>query len=280
MTAPAHLGSIVVGERIQRLRVFKGLSRREVAKQVDVDVSALAHWERGTYLPRDSHRGALAKVLGLSIDRLFRETEDEPHASAASLIDTFTELPGLFDKLLPTTRCLRALRIAAPYATAGHVQTEFRTVVSERLMAGTLEVQRIEIFYTLARLKEALSNVLRYDDRPYHLKGYCTGQSEVPPAMGGYIFDDTNFVMGAYWTGIPPHNKPGLHCWGEPFKTFYMAYWNEIWPRGTLLNMSGAHDLSAIRLTALALGLAEADWPAFVEQARTLEIGDGAPPLI
>jgi hypothetical protein len=188
-------------------------------------------------------------------------------------------LPALFDRLLPTTSCLRALRIAAPYSTAARVQVKLRTEVCERLMAGTLEVQRIEIFYTLDRLKEALSNVLRYDNLHYHLKGYCAGLVEAAPAIGGYFFDESDFVMGGYWTGIPPHNKPGLHCSGEPFRTFFMAYWNEIWPRGTLLNMSGAHDLSAMRRAALALGLAEADWPGFVDQARELEIGDGAPPL-
>jgi transcriptional regulator with XRE-family HTH domain len=277
MPLPANYN--VIGQRIQRVRLMKGLSRRDLAMLVGVDVSALANWERGKYLPRDSHKGALAKALDLTVERLFRAIEGDPEAIAASLLDTFMELPALFDRLLPNTRCLRALRLAAPYSSAAYVQTKFRAQVSERLLAGTLEVQRIEIFYTLERLKEALSNVIRYDSRPYHLKGYCAGLAEVAPAMGGYLFDDTNFVMGAYWTGVPPHNKPGLHCWGEPFRTFYMSYWNEIWPRGTLLNMSGAHDLSAIRRTAAVLGLNDAEWPAFVEQARTMEIGDGAPPL-
>jgi hypothetical protein len=98
--------------------------------------------------------------------------------------------------------------------------------------------------------------------------------------MGGYFFDDTDYLIGAYWTGVPPHNRPGLRIRGEAFSTYFTAYWDEIWRRGAWLNMRGAHDLSALRKTALALGLDPGGWPRFVEEASVLEIGDGAPPLV
>jgi hypothetical protein len=47
-----------------------------------------------------------------------------------------------------------------------------------------------------------------------------------------------------------------------------------------LLNIRGGHDLSAVRDLALCLGLKKSLWNNFCEEARALEVGDGAPPLI
>jgi transcriptional regulator with XRE-family HTH domain len=144
------------GLRIRRLRESKGLSRRVLASELGVDVTALASWEGGKYLPRDGHRGALVAALDTTIGALFAEGAGRHSALiSAELIDTITELEPLLSELIPQTRILRALRIAAPYATSAHVQHAFRQALSERLLAGTIEVQRIEIFYSLERLKEA-----------------------------------------------------------------------------------------------------------------------------
>jgi hypothetical protein len=67
---------------------------------------------------------------------------------------------------------------------------------------------------------------------------------------------------------------------GGPFQTFFGEYWDEIWRRGTLLNISGSHDLRAIKAIAYTLGLPRNNWKKFVEEARGLRIGDGAPPLV
>lgn len=275
------MSEATIGRRIRALREQKGLSRRDLAALIGVDTTALAAWERGTYLPRAPRRTSLAKALGTDVWSLFEEIcATEPLAIRASTHDTITQLAGLLDELMRKSKMLRALRIAAPYSTPAYVQQDFRTEVSNRLLAGSIEVQRIEIFYSLERLKEALSNVFRYNGCAYNLKCFCTGITEVAPAMGGYYFDDDEFLIGAYWTGVPPTNRPGMHLTGEPFATYFNAYWDEIWRRGTLLNMRGSHDLTAVRTAALALGLNEAAWPQFVEEARELKIGDGAPPLI
>lgn len=248
-----------------------------LAARIGVDASAVAAWERGDYQPRATRLTALVDVLGAGLDG---EASGGSSKGGARLLESLADLPAAFEELLPATRVLRALRLAAPYGTAANVQTAFRQTVGDRLMAGSLEVQRIEIFYSLDRLKEALFNVLAYDPVRYMLTSYCAGMAEVAPAVGGYMFDWREFFIGAYWTGIPPHDKPGLRCWGEPFATFYQAYWGETWGRGTLLNQRGGHDLSAVRGVALALGLKPRDWPKSVEEARALTIGDGAPPLI
>lgn len=271
-----------VGGRIKRLREAKGFSRREVADQVKVDVTAVAAWEAAKYLPRDGNRLRLARVLGVDLQTLFNGDADRSAPPiAATLVDSIEHLPGLLIELTRRTRQkLRAVRLAAPYTTPAYVQQEWRTLVSERLLSGTLEVQRIEIFYDLRRLQETLSNVLRYDGRAYHVKSYCPGLSEVVPAMGGYFFDDEEFMLGAYWTSVPPQRRPGLRMSGAPFRDFFEAYWDEIWSRGTLLNIRGAHDLSSIRAVALRLGLPPKHWKSFVEEASDFKIGDGAPPLV
>ncbi len=271
-----------VGLRIRHLREAKGISRQDLAATIKVDVSSLVGWEAGKRLPRDKQRAPLARALGCDLDALFPSTINGASVPAAvSLVDTLEHLPNLLmDCTRNTRRTLRALRLSAPYTTPAYIQTEWRMLVDERLLGGTLEVQRIEIFYNLKRLQETLSNIFRYDGRAYYVKSYCAGLTEVAPFMGGYFFDDDEFVLGAYWTGIPPHHRPGLRMSGQPFRTFFSNYWDEIWRRGTLLNIRGAHDLSAVQAVAKKLGLPLKQWKRFVEEAREFKMGDGAPPLI
>lgn len=269
------------GAQLRRLRESRELSRAAVASALKVDVTTVRGWEQDRYRPRPQKLKQLAKVLEVNGNQLLDSATGPVPNPGVSLVDTLTELPELLDNLLKRTyRVLKALRIAAPYATTAHVQHGFRSVLDERLLAGTIEVQRIEIIYTLDRLREVVSNIIRYERCAYHYKAYCAGLNEVVPAMGGYYFDDQEFLIGAYWTGIPPHHRPGLHMSGEPFCSYFRAYWDEIWQRGTYMNARGSHDLSQCRKVALQLGLDANDWPAFVEEARAYEVGDGAPPLV
>ncbi len=191
------------------------------------------------------------------------------------------QLPNLLMQCtLRARRSLRALRLAAPYPTSAYVQVEWRNLVDERLRAGSLEVHRVEIFYDLKRLQETLSNIIHYNGHAYHVKSYCAGLVEVAPSMGGYFFDDDDFLLGAYWTGIPPTRRPGIRVSGAPFRTFFNEYWDEIWRRGTWLNSRGAHEFSTVQVVARELGLPPEKWNDFVEEARELQIGDGAPPLV
>ncbi len=277
--SPPHAA---VGNRIRRLRESKGVSRKELASKIKVDVSSLVGWEGGRRLPRESQRVRLARALGTDLDALFPSNIDgSMSVVSASLVDTLDQLPDLLMECTRNTRrTLRALRIAAPYPTPAYIQTEWRHLIDGRLLDRSLEVQRVEIFYNLKRLQETLSNIFRYDGRPYYVKSYCAGLTEVAPFMGGYFFDDDEFLLGAYWTGVPPHQRPGIRMSGAPFRTFFHHYWDEIWRRGTLLNIRGAHDLSAVQIVAKKLGLPLTRWKRFVEEARALKIGDGAPPLV
>ncbi len=271
-----------IGKRIRDLREAKGLSRRDLADRLKVDVTSLGGWEGGKRLPREKVRLRLARLLGSDPATLFAMGAaggSEPITARA--FGTTDELHDLLIELTNHTRkTLRALRLAAPYGTSAYVQTDWRRLVSQRLLDSTLEVKRIEIFYDVRRLQEVLSNILRYDGRPYCVKGCCIGLRDVFPAFGGYFFDDDEFLLGAYWATVPPEKRPSLRASGAPFRIFFNAYWDEIWQRGVWLNSRGAHDLSDVQRVAYTLGLSPQNWSRFVEEARELEIGDGAPPLI
>lgn len=271
------------GKRLRRLREAKGLSRSDLAKRLNADVTSLSGWESGKRKPRDRTRSLLAHALGTDIESYYAPEEDaEAPPIAVSLTDTHDELPGTLADLTRRSRqALRAFRFAAPYATTPYVQTEWRQLVSERILDGTLEVQRIEIFYSLKRLKETLSNIFRYNARRYFVKTYLPGLTEIAPFMSGYFFDDDEFILGGYWPTTPPVRRlPGIRVSGSPFRTFFNAYWDEIWQRGTLLNDYAVQDLSTVRTVAEKLGLPAGKWNEFVEEAKALEVGDGAPPLI
>lgn len=263
---------------MRRLREAKGLSRRDIAEAIKVDVSSVVGWEQGKRLPREKLRLPLARILGSDVSTLF--AGGQAPLLTAALFDTIEELPDLLLELTQATRRLRALRLAAPHVTPSFVLMEWRRLVAERLLDGSLEVQRIEIFYDLRRLQEVLANIIRYEGRPYYVKSFCPGLREVAPAMGGFFFDEDEFLLGAYWSGMPPIGRPGLRLHGHPFRVFFEGYWHEIWGRGTLLNLNGAYELSAVRTLALTLGLKPEEWEDFVAKAKILEVGDGAPPLV
>lgn len=254
-----------------------------MADGLGVDVTAVAAWENGRYSPRDKHLPKLATLLDADISDFFHSGKiaKKSEVISAQIIDTITDMPQvILDLLARTKRRLNDIRIAAPYGTPTHVHKEFRAAISERILSDSLEVSRVEIFYNLDRLKEVLSNIFRYDGHPYWVKAYCTGVSEVVPGVGGYLFDDEHFLIGGYWTGVPPVDRPGMKLSGDVFQTFFRQYWDEIWRRGTLLNLRGKHDLGEVRNCALQLGLAAEDWDDFVEQARNFEVGDRCPPRI
>jgi len=273
---------LAIGQMIRRLREAKGITRGDLANRLKVDVSSLVGWEAGKRLPREVLRTKLAYALGSDVDGLFASPGTKHETTVAvSLIDTREQLPELLMECTRRTRRrLRALRIAAPYPTTAYVQTEWRSLVSQRLLDGTLEVQRAEVFYDLRRLQEALANIFRYNGCAYNVKSYCAGLTEVFPAIGGYIFDEDEFLAGAYWASVPPDKRLGLRLSGAPIRVFLNGYWAEVWQRGTWLNSRGSHDLSVVRTVALKMGLPPKKWNRFVTEARDLEIGDGAPPLI
>ena len=270
-----------VGSQLRAARVAKGMSRRALAAKLQVHVSSLSAWEAGSRLPREEQRSRLAWTLGIDLAVLFPDAPADGVASlTVSLVDPTDDLPDvLVDCLSRSSRRLRGFRFAAPYCTAAYVQVAWRKLIDKRLRDASLRVERAEIVYSLERLKEILSNIIRYDGLPYYVKAYGADLGDVAPFMGGYMFDDREFLLGAYWTGVPPIDQPSLRFSGGPFAAFFNAYWNEIWRRGVLLNMRGDNDLQDVKTLAFQLGLAAADWPYFVEQARNLVIGDGAPPL-
>jgi transcriptional regulator with XRE-family HTH domain len=276
--------SKLVAARIADARRAMGLSRGELARLVDVDVTTVSGWEAGKYRPREgAHQKRLAAALGMELHDLHARPNDVKRAPSREpkLIDALGDFPALLETLLRSAkRSVKDLRLGAPYVLPPNIQVRFREAIAARIMDHSIEVQRVEIFYALERLKEVLANILRYHGRSYHVRSFCPGVEEVVPALGGYAFDDTKIILGGYFTAMPPHRKPGLLLQGPAVSQFFQAYWDEIWARGTPLNLSGASDLSAVRTLALRLGLPEARWGDFLADARALKIQDGAPPRI
>ena len=126
------------------------------------------------------------------------------------------------------------------------------------LRDGSLAIERIEIFYDLQRLKEVFSNMLRYEGQPYRVRTACAGVKEIVPGMGGYLFDDSEFLIGAYWAQVPPHDRPRPAALPASRSGPISPILGRDLERGTALNPDGTVDMPAVRDVALQLGL-EAD---------------------
>lgn len=273
-----------LAELISRARMAAGLSRTALAAKLSVTPSAVGGWERGSFNPRDGEqRAKLAEVLKLDVLELSRAIDGsgDTSGSTARAVEAMEEFPALLVNLLrQTKRSVKDIRIAAPYTLPPKVQTEFRRAVSARILAKSLDVQRVEIFYSLDRLREVLSNILRYDGCRYLVRSYCAGLKEVTPGIGAYAFDDTHVIFGGYFAALPPHGQHGLLVQGADVQVFFSRYWDEVWRRGTPLNLGGAADLSKVRELAMTLGLRDSGWTQFVDEAKALKCADGAPPRI
>lgn len=69
---------------IKRRREALGLSQRDIATPLGVDVSTVTKWETGAAAPRAGLLPALAALLSCTIDELFHDTKADPGQEAGA----------------------------------------------------------------------------------------------------------------------------------------------------------------------------------------------------
>lgn len=60
---------------IKTLRKKANLTQKNIANEIKVDRSTIAKWESGEALPRSDKLPLLAKLLGCTVDDLFKDTQ-------------------------------------------------------------------------------------------------------------------------------------------------------------------------------------------------------------
>jgi transcriptional regulator with XRE-family HTH domain len=87
-TEPAswHILGMGIGERIRAARLQLGYTQRHVARELNVNPSAVNQWESGTTKPSITKRAELAFLLKLPIDQLIPEAPPDEIANAISRI--------------------------------------------------------------------------------------------------------------------------------------------------------------------------------------------------
>jgi len=71
------INTMATGERIRQLRTEKGITAREMAKQLGISYYVYLKWERGDSMPHISHLVNIAEILGCLMEELIvirRET--------------------------------------------------------------------------------------------------------------------------------------------------------------------------------------------------------------
>lgn len=61
--------------KLRDYREKRGLSLRELARELKVDHSTLSYWESGTKVPRAGNKMKLASFFGVSADELLKKGE-------------------------------------------------------------------------------------------------------------------------------------------------------------------------------------------------------------
>ena len=67
-----------IGEKIKELRIEKGLSQADLAKNIGVSQKAIDFWERSVNEPKCSYVMALVEFFEITFDEFFSEI-DPPH---------------------------------------------------------------------------------------------------------------------------------------------------------------------------------------------------------
>lgn len=60
---------------LRELRERSGLTRAQVSKKLNVDLSCVTHWELGDWRPARKYHKKLAKMYGVTVDELFESSD-------------------------------------------------------------------------------------------------------------------------------------------------------------------------------------------------------------
>ena len=66
---------MTVGERIKELRIEKGLSQSELAKNIGVSQKAIDYWERNVNEPKSSYVISLVRFFEITYNDFFDEVQ-------------------------------------------------------------------------------------------------------------------------------------------------------------------------------------------------------------
>ena len=79
--------NVLFAETLRRVREEKGLSQRELGKQMFVNHSTIARWENGTRLPDITMIPRLASCLGVDVNMLFHLTAQSEESPNVIMVD-------------------------------------------------------------------------------------------------------------------------------------------------------------------------------------------------
>jgi len=86
---------LTFGQRFRELREKKGLTQMDIAKQLDLSISAIHHWEHDTRFPLAVVLPKLSNLLGVSTDYLLGLTDRETGVGKYSPVNTREYVPVL-----------------------------------------------------------------------------------------------------------------------------------------------------------------------------------------
>jgi len=133
------------GARLRTQRLAAGMTQRQVAREVDVSESVVAHWERGSQRPTVERVAALARALGLTPTDLTTHDHDPGPRSLMQL----REAAGLKQDRLAARAGLTRTKYSS--LERGEVATLSRTDAAQLAKALGVRTHDVHTAHATAR---------------------------------------------------------------------------------------------------------------------------------
>jgi transcriptional regulator with XRE-family HTH domain len=199
-----------LGAALRAAREARGLSLREVARQVEVSPSFVSQVELGKAKPSVGTLYALVSVLGISLNELLDGGQAPAPAATqvdATTIDATTDAPSPPPATWP--------RIDAPVVRAGERRrVQMSGVVWERLTADDPLVDFLHVEYSPGSASCPEDDMVRHGGREYGV--ITTGRLEVQVGFESYSLgpgDSIHFDSSTPHRLSNPHQEPCTAVW-------------------------------------------------------------------
>ena len=245
------------GERLDReIKLWQrlhNLSNQEAYKRIGVSKATYTNYTGTHPKPIRNGREKVFRALGVAsfeeARRKYWELEDGKTEFFTSWID---ESENVFLSLLRNTTLVQETKLMMPIYPPAHMKyrAAFNRYCYERLVAGTLTVQKLEMVDNFDRLIDLAHNVLTFRPLNYQVR-ILKAPKQWYVSANFSVFDSGSVVSGASHKDHMPTNEMFFASRDKRFVEYYGRFFQRLWNADEAESLNPAHNVRDI-LTSYA----------------------------